>query len=187
MARKSILEVTESHFREVVFRRHSVRTFTDEEVPDGVVEDCVRLAQCSPSACNRQAVRVHVYSVKRDIEAILQRQNGNQGFGGGVNKLVLLTYDSRAILSSSERNLPYLDAGLFAMTFLYALESKNVASCCLNLSNYWFRDLALRRVCGIPVWERPILLIAIGHPPPSYHVPVSARPRAKTILQFHNV
>lgn len=185
VTRASVSESTDIEFKQLVFQRHSVRVFADEEVPDNVVADCIRVAQHSPSACNRQAVRIHVYSDKRDIRTILQHQNGNSGFGNGVKKLLLVSYDCRAVLSSSERNLPYLDSGLFAMTLIYALESQNVASCCLNLNNYWFRDVALRRACGIPGWERPVLLIAIGRPPLSYKVPVSARASAESIVRFH--
>jgi nitroreductase len=173
-------------FDELVLQRHSVRTFTGERISDEVVIDCVGLAQRSPSACNRQSVRVHVYSNKHDIQAILRHQDGNYGFGDTADRLILLAHDNRAVLSSSERNQPYLDAGLFAMTLIYALESRNVASCCLNLSNYWFRDLALRRACRTLPWERPVLLIAIGRSPQSYQVPVSARPPTESILRFHH-
>jgi nitroreductase len=172
-------------FNRLVAQRRSARTFTDAEVPDSVLVDCVSRAQRSPSACNRQAVRVHVYSDRRQVLEILGHQNGNHGFGDRANKLVLLTYATRALLSSSERSLPYLDGGLFAMTLLYALESQNVATCCLNLSNHWFRERRFRRVCDIPDGERPIMLIAIGRAPDSYEVPVSARVPTMSVLRFH--
>jgi nitroreductase len=173
-------------FNALVAQRHSARTFTDAEVPDSVLVDCVAQAQRSPSACNRQAVRVHVYADRKQVHEILRHQNGNHGFGNSANKLVLLTYSTRALLSSSERNLPYLDAGLFAMTLLLAFESQRVATCCLNLSNHWFRERRFRRACDIPDGERPVLLIAVGRAPDSYQVPFSARVPTMSVLRFHN-
>ena len=173
------------YFRDLLHRRHSVRAFADTTLPNEIIEDCVRLAQRSPSACNRQAVRVHVYEDAQLMRSILNCQNGNDGFGSMANKLLLLTFDQLAVIASSERNLPYLDVGLFAMTLILALQARGVASCCLNLNNYWFRDRALRRACGIPDREKPILLIAVGYPPRNYSVAVSERLPLESVIRFH--
>lgn len=174
-----------NHFHALAHRRRSVRSFAEGCVPIEVIEECVRIAQQSPSACNRQAVRVHVFSDRESKLAILRYQNGNQGFGLKADKLLMLTYDLRAVLSSSERNLPFLDVGLFAMSLLYALEARNVATCCLNLNNYAFRDRALRRVSSIPPTERPVLLIAMGQFPESFATPASIRIPLRSVLRFH--
>jgi nitroreductase len=175
----------EQYFRGLVHGRHSVRAFAETTVPNEIIEDCVRLAQRSPSACNRQAVRVHVYGDAQLMRSILKCQNGNDGFGNTANRLLLLTFDQQAVLASSERNLPYLDVGLFAMTLVLALQARGVASCCLNLNNYWFRDRALRRCCGVPACEKPVLLIAVGYPPPNYSVAVSERLPLECVIRFH--
>ena len=42
--------------------RYSVRQFAEEPVPLALIETAVRLAQKTPSVCNRQSGRVHLCS-----------------------------------------------------------------------------------------------------------------------------
>jgi hypothetical protein len=172
-------------FEQLVCERRSVRTYSGSIIPNDVITQCVALAKRSPSACNRQAVRVHVYSDKKQVALILERQNGNRGFGRSADKLLLITYDLRALVSSAERNLPFLDGGLFAMTLIYALQDSAVATCCLNVNSHWFRDIALRCALGILPQETPVLLIAIGGYPATCRVPASTRVATEALLRFH--
>jgi len=55
-------------FDSLVSHRHSVRNFADRHVPDSVIVRAVELAQRSPSGCNRQGWRVHVYPRFRATE-----------------------------------------------------------------------------------------------------------------------
>jgi hypothetical protein len=41
-------------FRDEMIRRRTVRDFSPEEVPDGLLEDCLRTAGSAPSGANRQ-------------------------------------------------------------------------------------------------------------------------------------
>ena len=41
-------------FREQIATRRSVRFFSDEPIPDGVLEDCIRAASSAPSGAHRQ-------------------------------------------------------------------------------------------------------------------------------------
>jgi nitroreductase len=172
-------------FERLVHERHSVRTYSGAAISDDTIVRSVRLAIQSPSACNRQAVRVHVFSGPQCLARILRHQNGNRGFGSRADKLLLITYDLRALLSSAERNLPYLDGGLFAMTLIYALQDAGVATCCLNVNHHSFREAALRRALRIPPQEAPILLIAAGGFPATFRVPASERLTTEAVLQFH--
>ena len=36
------------------------------------------------------------------------------------------------------------------MSLVYALQAQGIASCCLNLCNYFFQDIAVHRACRIP-------------------------------------
>ena len=177
----------ETAFARVVQGRHSVRHFTDEFVPDDVIRRAVELARRSPSVCNRQSWRVHVYTQRSDKERVLRTQDGNAGFGHLADRVLLICADLRTFVATSERHQPYTDAGMFAMTLILGLESQGVASCCLNVCDYSLRERKLRKACGIPQWEVPVMMIAIGYAPKRFKVAASPRIPLEFILRFRDL
>ena len=192
--RGGTLTMTSSAFRSAVetidfatlaAMRHSVRNFADRAVPDDVIAEAVRVAQLSPSACNRQAWRVHVYTAPEARAEVLRVQNGNSGFGHLAARILALTVDMRSFVASSERHQAYIDGGMFAMSLVYALEAQGIVSCCLNLSTYCFQDAAVHRVCRIPASEALIMMLAIGYPPEQFRVARSARLPTGSVISWH--
>jgi nitroreductase len=171
-------------FERLATLRHSVRNFAPDPIPDGVIARAVRIAQRTPSVCNRQAWRVHVYTTPEDKEVVLRTQDGNAGFGHLAARVLLISSDTRVYVTSGERHQAYVDGGMFAMTLVYALQAEGVVSCCLNLCNYFFQDVAVHRACRIPPWEIPIMMIAIGYPAPEYRVAASARLDTESVLEW---
>lgn len=165
--------------------RHSVRNFADQPVPDDAITRAVHVAQQTPSACNRQAWRVHVYTSPGDKAEVLRVQNGNSGFGHLAARILVLTADTRSFVTSSERHQGYIDGGMFAMSLVYALEAQGIASCCLNLSTYCFQDAEIHRVCRIPASETLVMMLAIGYPPEQFQVARSARLPTETVISWH--
>ncbi len=165
--------------------RHSVRNFADQPVSDDAIIGAVRVAQGSPSVCNRQAWRVHVYTSPRQKADVLRVQNGNSGFGHLAARILVLTADTRSFVTSSERHQGYIDVGMFAMSLVYALEAEGIASCCLNLSTYCFQDAAVHRVCRIPAWEALVMMMAIGYPQEQFLVARSARLPTESVITWH--
>lgn len=171
-------------FEQLVQMRRSVRNFSPRPVPDDVISQAVRMAQQSPSDCNRQPWRVHVYTSPEDKERVLRVQNGNSGFGHLAARVLLISADARVFVTSGERHQAYIDGGMFAMTLIYALQAQGVASCCLNLARYCFQDVAVHRACRIPAWELLIMMVAIGYPPSELQVAVSARLPTEAVLSW---
>lgn len=172
-------------FAMLLSQRHSVRTFTEHSVPGDRIWDAVRLAQKTPSVCNRQSWRVHVFTKPEDKARILRHQNGNEGFGHQADRVLLISSDLRCFLTSGERQQAGVDAGMFAMTLVLALQSQGIASCCLNLCLSADQDTDFRAEARMPVWEKPIMLILIGYAPESLHVAISRRKSTDTMLSFH--
>lgn len=177
--------VENADFPALAALRHSVRDFADEAVPDDAIAGAVRVAQQSPSACNRQPWRVHVYSSPEDKARVLRVQNGNSGFGHRASRILVLTVDTRSFVTSSERHQAYIDGGMFAMSLVYALESRGIVSCCLNLSTYCFQDAAVHRAGRIPASEALIMMLAVGFPPEEFRVAISARRPVDSVLAWH--
>ena len=174
-------------FERFALLRHSVRNFSAESVPGELIARAVRTAQRTPSVCNRQAWRVHVYTSPEDKDVVLRTQDGNAGFGHLAASILLVSSDTRVYVSSGERHQAYVDGGMFAMSLVYALQAQGVVSCCLNLCNYFFQDVAVHRACRIPAWETPIMMIAIGYPAAEFQVAVSARLDTESVLSWRTL
>jgi len=141
--------------------RHSVRQFAAADVPPDVLETAVDCARFAPSVCNRQSARI--YLVQGDeVSTVLGFQNGNRGFETTIRCLAIVTADMRSFTSIGERNQCWIDGGLFAMAFCYALHAQAVGTCMLNWSAEKEQDLAMRRHVGIPDHEAVITFMAIG-------------------------
>lgn len=165
--------------------RRSTRNFKDKVVPMDIVEKAAKLAQLSPSACNRQPWRLHLYQDKNDIEQMLKLQNGNRGFGHTIPMLGVMCCDMGAFFDSTERNEPALDGGLFLMSFLLSLQSLGLATCCLN----WCVDPRIdqqgHRVGNIPQNEKILTFLAIGYAADNTVVPLSARRPLSDLIVEH--
>lgn len=145
--------------------RHTIRHFSNEDVPLQTLSDAIELAQNAPSSCNRQTARVHIVTNKTDIADILALQNGNRGFGHLVNKLLIITYDSSCYGSVKERHLGYIDSGIFIMNLLYALHYYRIGACSLNWCDSPKEDSKLRSIIPIKESETIVLFIACGMVP----------------------
>lgn len=172
-------------FQQLVQARRSVRQFKPTAVDVERLSAAVQAAQWSPSACNRQPWRVHVYRQRGQIDALLKLQNGNRGFGHGVPALLILTVDASGFFDASERHQPYIDGGLFTMSLLYALQAQGLASCCLNWCVSPATDRRGHALAGIPEQERILMYLAVGEPAEGCVVPRSPRRGTGTVLHLH--
>lgn len=165
--------------------RVSVRDFSDEPVDLRQIERAVRMAQRSPSACNRQAGRVHVLHRAEDVAKALRLQAGAEGFREKVKVLLIVTADISCFQSAGERYQVWIDGGLFAMTLVYALHSLGLATCMLNWSKRLETDRLFRQAMQIPEHETIIVCIAVGHPCEVFRVPCSQRRPLEQVMFIH--
>lgn len=175
LSREWIVSNSREGFEELLRTRYSIRNFTSETVSNKSLRAAVRMAQESPSVCNRQSVRVYSYSDKEKISEILKLQNGNRGFTEVIGSLLIVTSQLDHFFESGERNQCWIDGGLFAMTLLLALHAHGLGACALNWSVRHDIDKRLREVASIAEEDAVIFLIAVGHIPDVLNVPVSAR------------
>jgi|TARA_A100001391_G_scaffold205177_2_gene203974 nitroreductase len=152
-------------FKAFVESRYSCRNFTGESVPDDLIVKAVEISRKTPSVCNRQTTKVYILKSPDKKKAALSLQNGNRGFGHQASHIAVITSNIRHFEGASERNQPYFDAGLFAMTFCLSLHALKVATCFLNWSADAAQDIKLHKAIGIPENEVIGTLIAIGTPP----------------------
>lgn len=175
------LEVTNSLF----LARRSVRTYKQMAVETKVILQAVQVAQYCPSACNRQPWKVHIYSSRKDIDGLLELQNGNRGFGHAIPTLIAVTADMACFFDASERHQPYVDGGIFAMGLVLALQARGVASCCLNWCVEPAVDKAAHARGRIDDREIIVMFISLGYPADGAVVPRSPRRAIQSVVVSH--
>jgi nitroreductase len=179
LSRESICKATASVTPDFFFTRHSIRQFSDENVSPAAIDAAIAIAQTAPAVCNRQECRVYVIHDKKLILDALDIQ-GSRGFNDRVNKLLVITHRLTAFYGPWERNQCWIDGGLFAMSLVLGLHAQGLGTCCLNWSKSAPADRAMRTLLKIPEPEVIIMLMAVGHIPPTLKVARSARPPLAT-------
>lgn len=162
------------NFRDLFNGRASVREFGAQPIDEARIRAAIALSTKSPSVCNRQASRVRHVSDRDLIQDVLKVQGGMNGYSAPPG-LLIVTTDISQFLGPTERNQPFIDGGLFAMSLLLALEFEGIAACPLNAMFTAQREEKVRDLAGIPANERLLLFIAVGDFETEVNVPKSFR------------
>lgn len=171
-------------FSELMNARRSVRDYKDDLVSKEIIDLVVDTTRLSPSACNRQPCSVIILTEKEDKDRLLKLQNGNSGFGHLAPHVAVIVADSSCFFNASERNQPFIDGGMFSMSFILALKANNVDSCCLNWCVSPAIDNEAHAFLNIPKNKRIIMLVAFGYGPENILVPRSPRRDIENILSY---
>lgn len=158
-------ELENSSYKKLVETRHSIRHFSDQPVAIERVEAAIKLAQYTPSACNRQGWKTYIIQDKDILEKVLKNQNGNRGFGQELDKLLLVVGDLRCFNRDREVFQVFIDGGMYAMRLLDSLYYEKIASVPLSASLTKEQEENVRRLLKIDPAEVLIMFIGIGNYP----------------------
>jgi nitroreductase len=186
-------------FYKDIKRRHSIRKFSDRDVPRGIIEDCIRAAGTAPNGANHQPwhfTAIHSQDVKRQVRE--QAEAHERGFYDGragdewLNALKPLGTDADkpylehapwliAIFSQKKGGLNKEDKN----TNYYVHESVGIATGFLitALHNAGLVTLThtpkpmsfLSKICERPEDERPYMLLIAGYPAEDATIPLHAQ------------
>lgn len=165
--------------------RHSIRQYAPEPVPAEAIERAALAAQQSPSSCNRQTCRIHLWTERDAIARVAALQSGNRGFGHELGGIAVLWTDLRDWTEASERTNGLVDGGMFAMSFMLALHAEGLGTVPLNWSEEPAQDRALRRLARLPDSAQVIVMVGFGTLPETLRVPVSQRRPVGTCLTLN--
>ena len=184
--KEKYFSVINAPFPDFARSRHSMRNFSESDIIIEDLKKAIKLAQdTTPTSCNRQSVRVHVVTDKEKINQVLSIQTGNRGFGHFANKLILVSSEISVYNEVRERNLPYIDGGIYAMNLLYALHFYEIGACALNWSAPNEADKKLHKILDIPDSEAICLIIICGEPAAEFSLAVSKRFDIDSVIKFH--
>ena len=156
-------ENSQSAFNEFAKSRHSCRVFdTNQEVDITQINNAIDVARYTPSVCNRQCWRVHIYQDKTKVDALLALQDGNRGFGHTIPTILVIT-------SSLKVFDGFKELGCVPMCWLATNE----------------RDDAFRAEAGIQDNEVIMMLLGVGVPVAEFSAPASQRRLVEDFTFMH--
>ena len=164
--------------------RFSVRDFGTSKIPVDCIERALSMAEKTPSACNRQSWRIHVYSESPARDKIFSLQGGCKGFSQDMQYAILVCGDIRGY-NINELSQVYVDGGIYAMNLLYALHFEGAATIPLTMGHKQKIVRKIKTALGIPENEVPVLLIGVGSYKDKYKVAVSERYEYKSYTVFN--
>ena len=184
--RESYFEKSSSPFAAFARSRHSCRSFdTSVTVELDRILAAIDTARHSPSVCNRQCWRVHIYQDHEKGQELLSLQEGNRGFGHNIPVILVITSSLTVFDGYRERNQAYLDGGLFSMSLMYALHHERLGCVPLCWLPSCERDRELRRVGAIPDDQTVMMYMGVGVPPDEFRAPASQKRSVSEITTTH--
>ncbi len=166
--------------------RRSCRTYSSEAIPSSDIRKAVKIAMTSPSACNRQSIRIHSYRNKEQIREIILAQKSDIEWCFGADQLFIITSNDYFYRNFLERNTNMFDAGLFSMTLNLALHNMGIGSCFKMAQKSPFIDNKTKKIAKINPEEDICVLMLIGrYPDKPFLAAKSVRLYVDDILQEH--
>ena len=183
LTKEALQEAAKGDFKSLSANRYAIRNFDGSAVNHKLIHEALDIARKSPSACNRQAYRVHIYNGEKKNK-LLKMQGGANSFYETADSVLLISADANRYYLNEAR-LGYVDASLFAMSLIYALTYLGIASIPLTLC---IKQSVIKRInkeFNVPENETPVLLIAIGNYTEHFRVAKSYRNPVEEFTMIH--
>ena len=181
--RENLLRHANKPFPEFFYSRHSMRQFDSKAISIEDIKKAIKIAQKAPTACNRQASKVYLYTDKATNGALGELIAGNTGFQQEVQNYLVVTADVSAFYDTFERNQVYVEAGLFSMALVEALHYYGIGSCILQNGEYYKKNRKFKDICkNIPENERIVLFIAVGYYKDEFSYALSLRKNVEDVF-----
>lgn len=176
-------DVSYEQFKQLCEQRRSVRWFTNKPVDRALVEQAVAAARQAPSACNRQPFSFHLANQPELARTLGNIAMGTAGFAHNFQCLMVVVGDLSAYPYERDRHVIYIDASLASMQFMLALETLGLSSCVINWPDVEHYEKQMEAALGLTAYQRPIMLIAIGHADDDGMIPFSQKKSAKELIK----
>ncbi|ASV74972.1 Nitroreductase family protein [Thermogutta terrifontis] len=166
-------------------RRRSVRWFLPKPVPRELIDKALEVAAQSPSACNRQPFVFRIFDDPELVRQVASIPYGVIGYEHQIPVIVVIVGQLRNFFDARDRHLIYIDSALAAMSFILALETLGLSSCCINWPDIPEREKKMAELLKLEPDERPVMLIALGWPDPEGMVPRSVKKPLKLFRTYN--
>jgi nitroreductase len=150
-------------FSEVIRKRHSIRTFTDQPMEAEKLQQILETANLAPSAGNLQAYEIYAVTDLKKRDGLSCAALAQDYIAKAPVALVFCTHPELTQGRYTERG-----------TRLYTVQDATIAcsfamlaATNLKLGSVWvgtFDEKVVRTIIGAPETQEPVVILAIGYP-----------------------
>lgn len=173
--------------KQLAIQRTSTRWFQDRPVPHGEIDEALEVAMQSPSACNRQSYEYRFYDDRELIDEISSLAIGAKGYNENIPCLAVIVGKQRAYSNDRDKHVIYIDASLSAMAFQFALETRGIASCCINWPAIPKNERKMDSLLNLASDESVVMLMAVGYPDPDGMIPYSEKKAVESVRSYNEI
>lgn len=170
-------------YRKFLASRHSVREFSAKKLDEKDLKKAIETAILSPSACNRQMIKVYYISDPAKSKKLVSIAQGFGGFEKETINTLVVTFDVNANYFVGERNQGWFNAGLFSMNLVNALHSQGIGSCFCQFGNLTKQEEQLKKLLDIPASERIAVILSAGYYCEKSIIPYSPRKKIEDVYR----
>ena len=144
----------------MIFKRKSVRKYSDEKVPDDVIENLLKAGMQAPSSCNSQPWEFIVVTKPEDKIAISKMHRFAKPAAGASHLIVTLgNLNEAKVIRMIEQDL-----GACNENILLQATHEGLGAVWLGFHPIEERTLKLKEYLEIPDYCIPFSVICIGYP-----------------------
>jgi len=150
-------------FKKVAEKRRSVRSYTDEGIPEKDIKEIIRIGHMAPSAGNRQARDFIIVEDEKEKEKLVDNAYGQSFISDAPWVLVICANKERSAERYDERGRKLYsiqDATAAIENMLLAVVDMGYSSCWIGA----FEEDKVKEQFDIPKGVRPVALLPIGRP-----------------------
>jgi len=177
-------DITYEQILELAESRRSVRWFQDRPVERELIDKALLVARQSPSACNRLPYEYLVFDDPATVQQVAGIPFGATGYAHQIPTVIVIKGDLSNYFSPRDRHVPYIDASLATMGFIYALETLGLSSSCINWPDFEPLEGRMAKTLGLKPHERVIMLLAVGYAQPDALVAYSKKKSIDNLRTF---
>ena len=144
----------------LIFKRHSVRKFTDEKVPNELIENLLKAGMQAPSSCNAQPWEFIVVSKEEDKKAISEMHRFAKPAAGASHLIITLGNLNEAKVHGMIEQ----DLGACNENILLQATHEGLGAVWLGFHPIEDRTLRLKEFLNIPDYCIPFSVICVGWP-----------------------
>lgn len=150
-------------FSQVILKRHSIRTFTNQPVEAEKLQTILETANLAPSAGNMQAYEIYAITDAKKRDSLSCAALAQDYIAAAPVALVFCTHPERTQGRFTERGtrLYTVQDATIACTFAMLAATNNGLGC------VWvgtFDEKVVRTIIGAPEGQEPVVILAIGYP-----------------------
>lgn len=180
-------DITYEQMLELAQSRRSIRWFKDTPVPRELIDKALMVARQSPSACNRLPYEFEVFDDPEQVKEVGGIPFGAAGYSHQIPTLIVVKGDLSNYFSPRDRHVPYIDASLATMGFIYALETLGLSSSVINWPDFEPLEAKMAKTLSLKPHQRVIMLLAVGYPDPDALVAYSQKKDIANLRTFHGL